>query len=101
MNVVKLRKTIDADHVIDIGFTEPLYKKVKSRFYATLRATNNEWLGYYETTTGEKLVRNSKIVTVKDSDPIKVMQELCEVSKIISLEISDAYVKNLNENDGN
>jgi hypothetical protein len=100
MNVVKLRRTIDADHIIDVGFTEPLYKKVKSRFYATLRATNNEWLGYYETTTGEKLVRNSKIVTTKGDNPIQVMSDLNEMSKCISLEISDTYVESLNH-DGN
>jgi hypothetical protein len=100
MNTVKLRRTIQADHIIDVGFTDPLYKKVKSTFYATLRATNDEWLGYYETTTGEKLVRNSKILTVRGLDPLQVIKDLYEASKCVSLDISDTYVESLNH-DGN
>jgi hypothetical protein len=101
MDKIKLRRTIQADHVVNVGFTESLYKKVKSTFYATLRANHlGEWVGYYETNTHDLLVRNGKVVQVVGDDPIQVMKDLHEASKCISLEISDSYVESLNH-DGN
>jgi hypothetical protein len=99
-STVTTRRSIQADHIYNAGFLDTQYKKVRTTFYATMKAYSDGWVGTYQTATGEKLVRNGKVVTVTGEDPLQVLKDLTEASKIISLDISDSYVESLNH-DGN
>jgi hypothetical protein len=99
-NTITLRKKIEADQIIEVGFTEPHYVKAKRTFFATIKGTEDGWIGYYETPAGTKLVRNGNVVKVSGTDPIQVIHDLYDIVKVISLDISDTYVDSLNH-DGN